>query len=251
MMPVVERYHEILEYRIEGLRKYHARLVSEIDAPPFALSFPAVRRRASSLNSVRIAGLHVTDNPPILKYLRKEAARARSPLAIAELGPGKGTMAGALRERYGANIRAYYGIERDAAIDGPYVKVSGVDGIDGSIDLFIASEVIEHMPFAEFFDALLPRIVSKMTPSATAVVGTPNALSPSSIFGDFSHVQGYAWYDLYALLRLYFADVDIVRTRYVWSGKRLAALLPRIALCKALELDWCEGLVAVARSPRP
>jgi hypothetical protein len=244
------RYHEILSYRIEGLRKYGGRLTSDIYGPPCRVSLPTLTLRAPVVPSVKIGPFHVGDNPPVLAVLRRCVAEFGKPSVIVEIGPGKGTAAGALRAEFAERITAYFGLDRDEAVDGPYEKVASIDEIDRKIDLVVASHVIEHMAPDAFFDGFLTPLLPKLERSAAIVVATPNALSPASIFGDFTHVQGYAWYDLYALLRLFFETVDVVRSRYLWSPARLSWLLPRIALTRALELDWCEEIICTARRPR-
>jgi hypothetical protein len=245
-----DRYHEILALRREGIRKYGGRMYSDLYAPPCRLAFPAPSLRAPAMKSVRLGPLHVADAPPVLHALRRVLRRPGAPLDVLEIGPGEGTIARALQAEFPQRIATYAGIELDASVRGPYRRIDSVDEAPPGISLLIASEVIEHMSAREFFEALLPRAVAKMNPGGVAVIGTPNALAPTAIFNDFSHVQGYAWYDLYALLRLCFEQVEIYRARYVWSFERLASLLPRIVLCRLIELDWCEGLIAVAERPR-
>jgi hypothetical protein len=249
-LSVVERYHEVLAYRVEGIKRYGGRLASDIYGVPVRVSFPSLSLQPPLMPAVRIGPLYAGDRPPILGVLNDVFAQLPGPLTIVELGPGKGTMAGALRAAFSAKIARYVGIERDASVTGPYERIADISALPPRIDVLIASEVIEHIPLADFFDGMLPAIVAAMTPNAVAVLGTPNALAPTSIFNDFTHVQGYNCMDLYGLMRLFFGDVAMYRSRYVWSFERLVTLLPRMMLSRALELDWCEGLICVARAPR-
>lgn len=244
------RYHEILGYRTEGLRKYGGRVTSDIFGPRWRVSLPTIGTREPVVPSVRMGPLFFGDNPPVLTLLRDHLDKRDGRVAILEIGPGKGSAAAALRARYGDRISRYDGIERDENVSGPYHRIASVHDVAPGIDLVIASHVIEHMPSEMFFDDVLRPLMRALNRDATIVVATPNALSPTAIFGDFTHVQGYAWYDLYALLRLYFERVDVVRARYLWSPSRLAWLLPRVALTRALELDWCDELICVASGPR-
>jgi len=248
---LADRYHELLELRIEGLRKYGARLTSEIYAPPAFITMPTIGLRPPDMPFVKIGPMYFGDHPPVLRlvegWVRRQSRNA--PLSVLEFGPGKGTLAGYLLKRYGHSIRGYYGIDRDPHVTGPYRKISGPDAAPTSIDLVIASEVIEHMPLDAFYDDVIVPAREKLTPDGAIIVGIPNALSPGAIFRDFSHMQAYPWYDLYAILRLAFSRVKIYRTHYVWSGKRLAWLLPRMLLVKPLEQDWCDGLISIASEP--
>jgi 2-polyprenyl-3-methyl-5-hydroxy-6-metoxy-1,4-benzoquinol methylase len=243
------RYHALMAYRREGLRKYGGRFTSDIYGPPARLSFPTVHVAAPPMPHVRVGPFFVADNPPILRVVRRLVAREEGPLRILEIGPGTGALAAALRAEFGNKIGAYYGIEADENVEGPYDRIADVGALRGCADLVIASEVIEHMPAQQFFDGILAPLMAKLERNAILVVGTPNALSPSSIFGDFTHVQAYPWYDLYALLRLFFEEVDVVRTRYVWSVRRAASLLARAVVARTLELDWCEGIICIAKQP--
>jgi hypothetical protein len=166
-----------------------------------------------------------------------------------EIGPGNGDLAAAVLGKYGNRIAGYFGLERDQNVQGGYERIVAIEpGL--RIDVLVASEVIEHMPADTFYDEILMPASRQMSAEGVAIIGTPNALAPGSIFRDFTHVQGYAWYDLYAIARTLFERVDVYRTRYLWSPQRLVWLLPNIIVSRALELDWCDGLVLLAQGPR-
>ncbi|HEY9084574.1 MAG TPA: hypothetical protein VIN40_01330 [Candidatus Tyrphobacter sp.] len=249
-MELRSRYHEILSHRAEGLAKYGGRLTSDIYGPPWRIAFPRVTLKRPSVPHAKIGPLYVADNPPVLDIVHACAAGLGDPLGVVEIGPGKGVIATVLRAKYAAKISRYYGLEIDEAVSGAYERIASPQEIEVPIGLVVASQVIEHMPPDAFFGGILEPLLPKLTADAAVVVGTPNALAPSSMFGDFTHVQAYAWYDLYALLRLFFESVDVVRTRYVWSAGRLVWLLPRMLLTRALELDWCEEIVCIGKRPR-
>ena len=253
MTPITERYHEILTLRREGIARYGGRLTSDLYGAPVRLSFPTISFDQPLMPHVKLGPFYLGDRPPILSVISELLRAFEHNVNVLELGPGKGTMAHSLRSLYGSKIDSYLGIERDPSVTGPYDRISDVGSLDTQkppIDIFIASEVVEHMTLETFFEDVLPSVVSRMNEGSVSIIGTPNALAPGSIFGDFTHVQGYTFFDLYALMRLFFQEVDIYRTRYVWSLERLLTLVPRAALCRLVELDWCEGLICVARSPR-
>jgi len=249
-MSLDSRYHEVLRYRVEGLKKYGGRLVSDLYGPPARLAFPRIRRTSGGMESIRIGPVLIEDDPPILEILKEQVRQISGPANVLELGPGKGSMAGALQLLFGEKIARYVGIERDPSITGPYERITTLDAAPENIHLVVASEVVEHMTPDDFFSGFLEPVLPRLDASARLVVGTPNAFGPSSIVGDFTHIQAYAWYDLYALLRLSFERVDVVRTRYVWSASRLFTLPARIVLTRCLELDWCDGIVCIASGPR-
>ncbi len=243
------RYHTIMANRREGLRKYGGRFTSDIYGPPVRVAFPTFHVAPPCMPSVRIGPIYVADNPPILAVVRRVLAGQLTPVHVLEIGPGEGRLAAALRAEFADRIGEYYGLELDESVRGPYTRVATVLEALEPKRLVIASEVIEHMPPQTFFGDIVVPMLPTLAPDAVMVVGTPNALAPASIFADFTHVQAYPWYDLYALLRLFFEEVDVLRTRYVWSAKRLASLIPRVLVAHALELDWCEGFICVARRP--
>jgi hypothetical protein len=244
------RYHEILGYRVEGLKKYGGRVTSDMYGPRSMMTLPTITLGPPQTPSVKMGPLFFGDNPPALALLRRHIAQYPRPITIVEIGPGKGSAAKALRHAFKERIEAYYGIDRDRTAEGPYDRIDSVADLRGAVDLIIASHVVEHMTPDEFFEGILRPLTAKLSGDGSIVVATPNALAPASIFGDFTHVQGYAWYDLYAILRLFFESVDVTRARYIWSPARVASLLPRILATRALELDWCDEILCVARRPK-
>gem|GEM_PF-1551742 len=246
---LADRYHELMDLRNEGFRKYRSAQINGFFAPPFKVSMPTVGIRLPASPSVKIGPLYIADNPPIKLFINEYFKSASTPVTVLEIGPGKGTLARHFRSMYPDLINDYFGIERDVNVKGPYTCVSRPAELRGDADLLIASEVAEHMSADEFYDDFLIPAATKLSDDGVFIMGVPNALSPHSIFLDFSHVQAYPWYDLYAILRLAFKQVDVYRTHYVWSATRLLTLLPRIALTKALEFDWCDGIVCRAHEP--
>lgn len=250
LLMLADRYHELMVLRTEGLEKYGARLMTGFFAPPHRLSWPELSLRELDVPFVKLGPVYFGDNPPIRPLVETKLASLPGSVSILEIGPGKGTLAGCVLKRYADRIQAYYGLERDKNVEGPYQRIDDIGEIQGTVGLVIASEVAEHMPADVFFSELLVPAARKMSADGILILGTPNPLAPTAIFLDFSHVQAYPWYDLYAILRLEFNNVDVYRTRYVASPGRLLSLLPRIVMTRLLEQDWCEGLCCVATGPR-
>ena len=159
-------------------------------------------------------------------------------------------MARTLLRKYPLRIAAYYALDRDRSLPGPYRWLDSVDDVPHGIDLVIAAEVIEHMSVDDFYSGLLAPLQPKLSPDAAFAISTPNPLSPGGIARDFTHVQRYPWYDLYAVFRLIFSEVEISRTHYVFSFRRALQVVPRFLLCLLLELEWCDTLVCVGSKPR-
>jgi hypothetical protein len=245
-------YHEIHALRAEGLEKYGRRPYSAASGPPTKIAFPSVGRRGTANGAYRSVGIgpwSVTDRPPIVGFVDAWFERRRDPVVVLEIGPGRGTLASHLRERFPSLIRQYYGIELDPSVSGPYERLGSIQEAREPLGLILASEVIEHMPAETFYSEVMGPLAERLLPDASMIAGIPNPLVPGGIYRDFTHVQNYPWYDLYALMRLFFAEVEIHRTHYVFNPGRVLRLAARVALAGLQELDWCEGLVSVASLP--
>jgi hypothetical protein len=238
MSELLERYHELMALRREALQKYRCNELTVIGGPPARAYLPL-------LESMR-----VVDRAPLARFARSLVRDAPGPIVIAEAGPGPGRLAGELKAEFGEKIRAYYGVELDPNVAGPYERIASIADAPQPVDLFIASEVAEHMPAERWYADFLHPLTIHGSPQAQALISVPNPVGPGTYVRDFSHVQPYPWYDLYAITRLVFAQAEIHRALYVWSLQRLATLLPRIALCSMIELDWCDNLICIASNPR-
>lgn len=250
-MSLADRYHEIMAFRKEALSKYRANETSVMTGPPARAYLPRLSRAHDAPRAKRLGPLAILDRPPLWQHVDRAIAATRGPVNVLEIGPGNGDLCTYLRARYGARIERYLGIERDPNVSGGYERIASLADSPTEIDVVIASEVIEHMSADVLYEDLLTGFASRLSPNATLVLSTPNPVAPGGIARDFTHVQNYPWYDLYALLRLAFEDVAIHRAFYLWSLSRMAFCLPRALLCPVLELDWCDNLIAVARRPRP
>jgi hypothetical protein len=194
--------------------------------------------------------VRVLDRPPVARFAERIVRESNRPLTIVEVGPGTGLLAARLQRSYGEKIRAYYGIELDPNVEGPYRRVASLEAVGEPVDLFIASEVAEHMLADRWYAEFLEPLRRHASDGARALVSVPNPVGPGTYARDFSHVQPYPWYDLYAITRLAFDDVQIVRALYVWSLQRLLTLVPRIVLCSMIEMDWCDNVICIASKVR-
>jgi methyltransferase family protein len=249
-MQLADRYHELMTLRAEALQKYRANVMGTMKGPPGRAYFPVISYEREIFRGRRAGPLAILDRPPVWRYVEKIVAAARQPLNVLEFGPGNGDLAAYLRWKHAKKISRYFGIERDRAIAGAYERLDSIAELTTPIDLVVASEVIEHMTADDFYSGVLQATKPHLNAGAQLVLSTPNPVAPGGIARDFSHVQNYPWYDLYGMLRLEFEDVDVHRTLYAWTLPRVLFLLPRIAACTIIELDWCDGLVCVARGPK-
>ncbi|HUA10105.1 MAG TPA: methyltransferase domain-containing protein [Candidatus Acidoferrales bacterium] len=246
MALLADRYQELMALRREGLRRYRANEASTLAGPRATLTFPRFALREREGARLSLGPLAVHDRPPIWAFVERALAGLQRAAHVLEIGPGAGVLAKHLRARLPSNIASYSALERDASFCGPYTRIESVSELSTSVDLVIASEVAEHMTADQWLrDVVLP-VAEVMSSDAVLVMSVPNPTSPGGIARDFTHVQNYPWYDLYALMRLEFTAVNIYRAYYAYSAQRVATLLPRILLCPLVELDWCDTLVCTA-----
>ncbi len=245
-----KNYAQLLAYRNEGLRKYGAVLTDQIERPPARCFLPKVwpASRATKFPSLRAGPLRVGAAGPSMIVADETLARRRS-VKVLDIGCASGSFRDYLELRDPARRIDYAGVDvAHFAVDFPiYSSLRDVPGND--FDLIFLSEVAEHMTADTFAEEYLQRLPRMLKREGLAIVSVPNPLAPAVQHRDVTHVQHYPWYDLYAILRFYFEDVDALRTHFISSPRRLAALPLRRALSYAMEVDWCEGLVLTARGP--
>ncbi len=247
---LADRYHEVMAFRAEALQRYKANELSVVFGPPAKIVFPRVAAGSVPGARMRIGPLSISNYPPIWQFAENLIRKSSEPLNVLEIGPGNGALAQHLQATFGKRIVRYFGLERDPEITGPYERVDSIASLAVNIDVVIASEVAEHMTADELFRNILSPLAHRINPGGALCMSVPNPVAPGGIHRDFTHVQAYPWYDLYAILRLTFGDVAVHRTFYAWSFQRLAFVIPRIIICPMIEMDWCDGIVAIASRPR-
>ncbi len=72
-------------------------------------------------------------------------------------------------------------------------------------------------------------------------------MSPGVFERDIEHVQPYPWFDLYAILRLYFSRVDVLRGHYLCTPLRVISIPVKAVAGVLREQDWCEEVVLIAK----
>lgn len=244
-----KNYAQLLAYRSEGLRKFGAMLTDQIERPPARCFFPKLMSaRVTKFPTLRAGPLRIGAAGPSLIVADELLAR-RASAKILDVGCAAGSFRDYLELRDPARRIDYAGVDvAQFAVDFPvYPSLDAVPGND--FDLIFLSEVAEHMTADTFAQEYLQRLPRMLKRDGAAIVSVPNPLAPAVLHRDVTHVQHYPWYDLYALLRFYFKEVDVLRTHFVSSPRRLFGLPLRRAVALAIEVDWCEGLVLTARRP--
>ena len=217
--------------------------------PPGRVVFPRAGLSPDGPVRMKIGPIAISDRPPLWRFAEQALAASKDPVRVLEIGPGAGVLAAHLQTKFSDKIDRYVALERDETFTGPYERVEEFDAVPASINVIIAGEVAEHMSADDWYERILLPLRTRASRDARLVMSVPNPASPVGLGRDFTHVQRYPWYDLYALLRLEFEHVEIHRSYYAWSFQRIAFLLPRMVLCPLLEFDWCDTLVCVASNP--
>lgn len=246
-----DRYPELLEYRNEGLRKMGAMFVDQLEAPPARSFFPEVWRAGThaSYPGITLGPIKVAAVGPSMILAEQLLAKRRS-VKVLDIGCAAGRFRDYLLTKNPNRAIEYVGMDvAPPPVDFPvFSDIAAIRETD--FDLVFMSEVAEHMSADDFAENYLRRFPRLLKPDGMAIVGVPNPLTPTVLQRDVTHVQHYPWFDLYAMLRFFFEEVDVTRTHFIHTPKRLFNYPLRRVLSYVLEVDWCEGLTLVGKRPK-
>jgi 2-polyprenyl-3-methyl-5-hydroxy-6-metoxy-1,4-benzoquinol methylase len=252
--PIVDKnYNKLVEYRLEGLRKAGARHAGHNKKLKPRLFWPTVFSRGVEFpnGSVPVMRWQITSPFPAFTLAREALAALGRPVRVLDIGCGRGDLLYFLKACPEIDVAEYAGVDiADVTVDFPIYRSLLDVPKDERFDVIMMSEIIEHMPYADFVEEFLVHVGEYVAPGGALVLGAPNPLLPAMLERDVTHVQHYPWYDLYALLRFFFEDVTIVRAYGLAEFRRILALPLKILVSSILECDWCEGVLAVARKPK-
>lgn len=252
-VPLVDRYPELIAYRFEALKNAGARFVDDFSKVPARVFLPTVwpTDAKPSFSTVKFGPWRVGGVLPSF-IVAGEVLKNRPRLKILDIGCSEGALRDFFRSCHPAIDIEYVGIDRAPSPGAEFTVYRELAAIPRqTFDLIMMSEVAEHMPADELLDSYLKRLYEYLAADGVLVIGTPNPLAPAVLHRDVTHVQHYPWYDLYAMLRLFFEEVRPLRTHFVTSPRRLVILPFKICLSYLLEVDWCEGLTMVASHAKP
>ncbi len=247
------RYAELISYRFEALKRFRATQYGSPGKLPVYMAWPefwwSFMPRAPEAAVHKMGPLCIGEVSPAFA-IAAATLRTRPGARILDVGCGNGRLRDYLSWS-GLDGFVYEGVDiGQVSVDFPvYERISDIPSGE-QYDLIMFSEVIEHMTVERFVDDYLLTLPLILSPAGVVIIGVPNPLAPAVLERDVTHVQHYPWYDLYALLRFIFDDVTPMRTFSVRSLRRIATLPIRYMICYALECDWCEGILMVARQLR-
>jgi len=247
---VSKNYRKILELRREGLGKYHSQFPHQFIKVPTAFSLPGLVVRENRRSALHASGLRHYDIGSRICIMDKPvpwvvASRLiHDGQSVLDIGCSDGMFEKFLKVN-GISVH-YAGVEVDTSFSPDFELYRSLKDVRGKFDIITLFHVIEHMPLNEFLD-LLAQIPALLKGPEIAILATPNVLSPGVFERDIEHVQPYPWFDLYAILRLYFSRVDVLRGHYLCTPLRVISIPVKAVAGVLREQDWCEEVVLIAK----
>ncbi len=247
---VSKNYRKLLDLRREGLRKYRSLFPHQFMKIPTAFTTPGLIIRGNQRSALHASGLRHYDLGKRICILDRPvpwvvASRfIREGQSLLDVGSSDGMFQKFLKVN-GINIR-YSGVDVDTSFTPDFELYRSLKDVRGKFDVVTLFHVIEHMSLSECLDNLA-QISGLLQGSEITIVATPNVLSPGVFERDIEHIQPYPWFDLYAILRLYFSRVDVLRGHYLCTPLRMVSMPVKAVAGVLREQDWCEEVILIAR----
>jgi SAM-dependent methyltransferase len=184
--------------------------------------------------------------------LPREVPMAGRVLKQALQGAGNVLDVGAGRGRLYKDVLAKLGVtasymSADTDLDTPH-DYRDFLAVQDRFDAILMLELIEHLPVETGLE-FMSHAQKLLNTSGVLILSTPNAHHPNQIWrSELTHIRPWPAPDLYGVLRLQgFRDVQIYRQHYRCGERRRLVLPLQKFLCRVMELDHAQGLIAVAR----
>jgi len=240
------------DYIREGIKKYKG-FFQDPFLPPTIISLPKIfinkkieKRTISILNGK----VKIHEGSPEYKVIKKEIKKLikinnLKKVSILDIGCGDCGVADYLNvfnipfEYEGVDISR---IQTDYKI---YHDLSEIG--NKKYDMIIMAHVAEHMNYKEYLVNFQEKIERLLENEGVFIFATPNPLSLRSQFCDITHVQIYPWHQAYALLRLNFREVDVIRAVHLTKIRDIIFYPLKVFLAKLINVDYAGGLIYVCK----
>ncbi|OLD01364.1 MAG: hypothetical protein AUJ07_11455 [Crenarchaeota archaeon 13_1_40CM_3_53_5] len=247
---VSKQYGKIINLRNEGLHKYNSLFPHEFARIPTVHTRPHLVTDRLSRSRIHEIGLRHYDigshicvlNRPVPWVIGRKLIKNDD--TVLDIGSSDGMFYKFLR--FNNVAPRYSGLEIDETVRSETPVYGSMKEIHSTFNIVTMFHVIEHMTSEQFLE-MMTDIVRILDPKGSLIIATPNILCPGVFERDVEHRQPYPWYDLYAILRLFFDNVEVRRGHYLSTPLRMASIPVRMILGILMEQDWCEEVVLVAR----
>ena len=246
---ISKQYRRIIDLRNEGFRKYGCLFPHQFVKVPSIYTRPHLIINREDRSRIHELGLRHYDLTSRICVLHRPVPwvvgqrLVKNGDSLLDIGCSDGMFYKFLE--FNKVSPRYSGLETDESVRAGFPLFRSINEIHSSFRIITMFHVIEHMTLDQSLRLL--QDATRLLSDGILVLATPNILSPGVFDRDIDHKQPFPWYDLYAILRLFFKSVDVVRGLYLSTPTRAMTIPMRVVLGTLTEQDWCEEIILVAR----
>ena len=246
---ISKQYRRIIDLRNEGFRKYGCLFPHQFAKVPSIYTRPHLVIKREARSRIHELGLRHYDLSTRICVLHRPVPwvvsqkLVKSGDSLLDIGCSDGMFYKFLE--FNKVSPRYSGLETDESLRADFPFYRFINEIHSKFKIITMFHVIEHMTLDQSLRLL--QGATRVLSDGMMVLATPNILSPGVFERDIDHKQPFPWYDLYAILRLFFSNVDVVRGLYISTPARAMTVPMRAVLGTLTEQDWCEEIVLVAK----
>lgn len=125
-------------------------------------------------------------------------------------------------------------------------------GVRERFDAILMLELIEHLPLEQGI-AFLEHARRLLSDQGVLILSTPNVYHANFVWRvELTHIRPWPQADLYGVLQVVgFTDISMYKVRHCPTWRRALVSPLHRGLCKLLELEDAQGVIAVARPSQP
>jgi 2-polyprenyl-3-methyl-5-hydroxy-6-metoxy-1,4-benzoquinol methylase len=248
---VLEEYNlKFRDYIREGVKKYNG-LFPDPFLPPVLISFPKVfinsklEKRTKSFFNGKIK---IHEGSPeykvILKILSKIKREGKNKISLLDIGCGDCGLADYLNS-FDIDIE-YEGVDI-SQIDTKFKIYNNLSEIKKRYDVIIMAHVAEHMHYEDYLNNFQYKIKKLLDDKGVFILATPNPICLKSQFCDITHIQIYPWHNAYAILRINFREIDVIRGVHLTKLLDIAFYPLKVFLSKLIGIDYAGSLIYICK----